>query len=68
MNKMQKIIFNMNSYSSTEQYVTRKIWWFFLFFKFKLSWDKQQMVNKYARRYYFNKMYSVACFLMKMIN
>ena len=40
----------------------------FFFFKFKLSWDKQQMINKYVGHYYFNKMYYVACFLMKMIN
>ena len=25
------------------------------------------MINKYVRHYYFNKMYNVACFLMKMI-
>ena len=25
------------------------------FFKFKLSWDKQQMINKYVRHYSFKK-------------
>ena len=25
------------------------------------------MINKYVRHYYFNTMYNVACFLMKMI-
>ena len=34
---------NINSYSLIEQYVTRKIWWFFSL-KFKLSWHKQQMM------------------------
>ena len=57
---------NMNSYSLIGQYVTRFDEFFFI--KFKLFWDKQQMINKYVAHYYFNKMYSVACFLMKMIN
>ena len=34
---------NINSYSLTEQYVTRKIWWI-VFLKFKLSWHKQQIM------------------------
>ena len=57
----------MNGYSLIEQYVTKKIWYKKIF-KFKLYWDKQQMINKYVVHYYFNKMYNVACFLMKMIN
>ena len=55
---------NMYSYSL----IYKEDWMIYFPFKFKLSWDKQQMINKYVGHYYLNKMYSVACFLMKMIN
>ena len=58
---------NINSYSLIEQYVTRKIWWFFLlnlsFLDMNSKW-----CNKCVVHYYFNKMYNAVCFLMKMIN
>ena len=58
---------NINSYSLIEQYVTRKIWWFFFsylgFLDINSKWCKKCVVH-----YYFNKMYNAICFLMKMIN
>ena len=59
---------NINSYSLIEQYVMRKVWWFFppsnwSFLDINSKWCKKCVV-----RYYFNKIYSAVCCLMKMIN
>ena len=58
---------NINSYSLIEQYVTRKIWWFF-FSKLSFLDINSKWCKKYVIHYYFNKMYNAVCFLMKMIN
>ena len=57
---------NMNSYSLIEQYVTSKSW-FFSSSNLSFLETNSKWCEKYVKQYYFNKMYNVACFLMKMI-
>ena len=59
---------NINSYSLIEQYVTRKIWWFFSLLNLSFLDTNSKWCNKCVVHYYFNKMYNAGCFLMKMIN